>query len=805
MRQSRMKKFSFPRALYCGGDDGGGYMTRSFTTWVKPKQSWTTPKVHLTAGVSLERTIAAYCIKNSITTPLEKKIKAETLAKFKQAPLIYLAGPCREKLTALDFLPVPSLIHFADYLHGGFDKQYPDHLPPNEKFGTQAEFRAFVDALHAKGHLFSPYTNPTWWCDDPKGPTFEKEGAVPLLVKADKTNRFEDYHGKTGWTTTLWHPAVQAANRKVRKQFLENVPVDMLFQDQCGARGFLYDFNPAAPTPYAYSEGMISMNDEDSRVIPLGTEHGWDRVANFQTMLCGLTWGIVPTQGGPSWRTCFKKRIPAETWTIYPLAQAISHDKCIFGHHDLGQFVTDNRSLSWSLALGYHMSWRGNADFTKHQPSRDWYAWLCRIQKSVASCYTGEALESFCHDRSSMLARNIDHRDYDDDGIITATYGQLNVTANLGPVERVVDGRKLAPYGFYAEAPGMNAGILAANQYGYETSFVAEHQSGRCDLWLFASPGAKLSVPLPFEDKVRMILPGQDAQTAEVVDGCVSISIPHLKKPAERTEPSAKIRRCAPCNRAGERPLIGVIHLGKTVHPVWASVSADQWIQAIEQSSLCTLHGLKVKKITSHPELMKALQEGSGQWLAVVNPYGERVLSAKKGGWKQTLDAVRTYVNHGGSWWETGGYSFHSEIFKQDKGWESASVGSAGLEHLGLGIVSGDLESVPERLSVPQTGENWLGKPFAEKLRMKYAQINRSLPRSTSVPLTSLVQSGDKIYAGGYRLDGWGHLWRIGGMKPPPSIAISVMIASALHQYTNPPEPVIISGFPRLWHIVVQR
>jgi hypothetical protein len=799
------EKIFIPGMLYCGGDAAGGYMIHSFTTWVKPKQIWTTPKVHLTAGVPLKKTMVDYCHKNSITQPLEKKINAATLAKFKQAPLIYLAGPCKEKMAALESLPVPSLIHFADYLHGGFDKQYPDHLPPNKGFGTQEEFKVFVAALHAKGHLFSPYTNPTWWCDNPKGPTFEREGRAPLLVKADGKNRYEDYNGKTGWTTTLWHPAVQAANRKVVTEFIEDVPVDMLFQDQCGARGFLYDFNTAAPTPYAFSEGMIAMNDEDSRRVPLGTEHGWDRVSNFQTMLCGMTWGIVPTHGGPPWRKCFKEIIPPQTWTIYPLAQAISHDKCIFGHHDLGQFVTDNRSLSWTIAMGYHMSWRGNADFAKHAPSREWYAWLCRIQKTVGARYTGQPLTAFEHDRSPMLQRDIDHREYNDDGVMKVSYGDVKIFANLGPVVRVVDGRRLARYGFYAEAPGMTAGILSNAGDIDETAFVAEHRSGRSDFWVYAAPGDKLSIPLPGESGVKVTLDGRSPITAQVLNGRVELYLPAEEKKIKYVEPPVEEKLRAPCNRPGERPLIGVINLGKGAYPVWARVSVDQWVDAIRKSSLCTLHGLTVTNIASYAELQSALKEGPGRWLAIVNPYGEATLSENKGGWKQTLDAVRGYVNNGGSWWETGGYSFHCEFYREGNSWKNATIGSAGLDYLGLSLSGGAIEIVPERISVTPAGESWLGKPFTERLNKKYAQANRALPMNLQKPATQLIKGERNFYVGGYRLGGWGHLWRIGGMKPESTFATSVMIAATLHQYISPPEPVKIPGTPRLWHAVVEK
>ena len=131
---------------------------------------------------------------------------------------------------------------------------------------------------------------------------------------------YERYSDATGWTITLWHPAVQAANRLTVRQFTRDFPVDILFQDQCGARAWHYDTNPASPSPLAYSEGMLAMNHEDSRLIPLGTENGWDRVADFQTLLSGLSWGIVPTDHRPEWVRLFKASYPPHTWEIFPLA-----------------------------------------------------------------------------------------------------------------------------------------------------------------------------------------------------------------------------------------------------------------------------------------------------------------------------------------------------------------------------------------------------------------------------------------------------------------------------------------------------
>ena len=146
---------------------------------------------------------------------------------------------------------------------------------------------------------------------------------------------------------------------ELRRQFAEDYPVDILFQDQVGARTWVYDRNPASPTPYAYAEGLLSQADEDARVRPLATEDGYDRVLNAEVQLCGFTFALVPGPN-PSWARSFKSRYPATTWEIFPVAQVLAHEKAAMLHHDLGKFVSDRVTLSWTLGLGFAMSERGD-------------------------------------------------------------------------------------------------------------------------------------------------------------------------------------------------------------------------------------------------------------------------------------------------------------------------------------------------------------------------------------------------------------------------------------------------------------
>jgi hypothetical protein len=482
-----------PGWLAWGGDEHGGYAERAFGTFAVAGARWHAPTVRLTVGKTATEALKLYAQVNGIRRRLAQKMPRAVLERFRRAVLVYYAGNAREKRQFLHHLPVPSLIHFADYLKGGFDKEYPDHLPPHPRFGTMQELVAFVREARGRGHLVMPYTNPTWWCENPRGPTFQREGEAPLLRTLDGQLSRERYGQNEGYTVCFWHPAVQAANRRTRRQFSEEVPVDILFQDQCGARGWMYDTNPASPTPYAYTEGLLSMIAEDSAKMPLSTESGWDRVAEYEVQLCGMAWSLIPTEHAPDWRVLLREQLPPHTWEIFPLAQFLVHDKAAMVMHDLGQFVTNREVLAWTLGLGFGLSAQVYAPALAQDGVREWLRWLSRLQQSVCARYIGEPLRRFQHDRMG-----------NGDGVLRVDCGRVQVVANLNPhPQEVRVGPQrvfLAPFGFYASGEGMLAANLhrvGGHEFGDEgVSFVLE-TAKQPELWVYARSGEKLAVPLP--------------------------------------------------------------------------------------------------------------------------------------------------------------------------------------------------------------------------------------------------------------------------------------------------------------------
>lgn len=63
-------------------------------------------------------------------------------------------------------LPHPTALHLVSYWQGGFDRNYPDFLPPDPTVGSSADLARLSSRLRQAGGHLVPYTNPTFWQED---------------------------------------------------------------------------------------------------------------------------------------------------------------------------------------------------------------------------------------------------------------------------------------------------------------------------------------------------------------------------------------------------------------------------------------------------------------------------------------------------------------------------------------------------------------------------------------------------------------------------------------------------------------
>ena len=525
-----------PGNLSWGADAQGGYMGRSFVTRTAPGQTWQSPAVRLAVGHSAAEALTQYSSANGITRGLGDKMSAATLDKFKKSVLVRSYGTANQLSASLAQMPSPAILHFTQYLKGGFDKEYPDHLPPNASFGSSAEFQMFLAAAQNAGILTMPYTNPTFWGDNPRGPTFLAAGDAPLALKLDGSLALETYFGESGYAASPWHPATQAANRKTIGLFTPesasnypgetHYPVSLFFEDQVGARSWQYDLNTAAPSATAYMHGLAATAAEDSLKLPVSTENGFDRLINFDSQFCGLAWGLVPTPGAPVWRRYLSDRYDPATWTIFPLAQYLAHDKVAFTFNNLGAPVANDEVVAWTLGLGYGMTYildAGDLDITA---KRQWLLWIDRVQKSVAARYIGQGLTSFTHTRGAVSGN----------GTIDAVYGSVDVASNLDNANLVKGSRTLAPHGFVATAPGLVAARMIEPGGSLPVNFVAETKaSGGADFWIYSQGGRTVTIELPsgFNGQVFAQLDGGVSVTTPVSGNRMSVTLPAGADPAQ--------------------------------------------------------------------------------------------------------------------------------------------------------------------------------------------------------------------------------------------------------------------------------
>ena len=344
-------------------DESSSLLTHRFQTWIADTKTWSTPEVVINVGQDYPQTILNYRTDNGIDQykPLTEKL-GDSAQTYFASPMYKLDMVVLRKKFAelqdavINQLNFPGMVHFVAYTLGGHDKNYPDFVPPDKKWGTTEDFAAIVKLIHDNGGLVVPYTNFSWWDND--GQTMAKLPAdTPLNSIIDVKDShglpaFETFGPNNGFVMNLHNDFVLNKITEQHNALLHDVGVDGIFEDQWGARSAPYDFNTAGLDTYdpstSYFEGVLGhyRNHSDSHLM---TEEGIDVLAENGVGFMGTNY---------LWDKLGYRGATADVTSYYPMAGMLLRDKVLLYQHDLAaETWTDNKDmLRWNLAQGYGLS-----------------------------------------------------------------------------------------------------------------------------------------------------------------------------------------------------------------------------------------------------------------------------------------------------------------------------------------------------------------------------------------------------------------------------------------------------------------
>ena len=330
----------------------------------------------------------------------------------------------------LSDLPDYSLVHVPGYMPGGHDENYPDYLPPDPSIGSLAEFQQLADAVRNNNGIFMPYTNPTWW--DDVSLTVLNLGTGIVARAGDNSLVQETYFGRTGYVVSPWNSAVIARLNQGYQEFQTYNLADLLFEDQVGARGFLYDQNPAVPNWWSFNQGLLNNTNLGVSYFPLMCEGAWDQLAQTQSGFCNnlrLSWE-QPNNGNPL--------MTDDMFDAYPLALIMSNEYSAFYPHNLaGEYMVHNRKeLLYNSALGYQLAYNFNQGVTI------WLDIAALVQKHLLSHRFGEMVTKFEDNRSTSDSLMMEF----ENGVIVESNWSDSSSSSTGEVV-------LSPEGFWLQKP----------------------------------------------------------------------------------------------------------------------------------------------------------------------------------------------------------------------------------------------------------------------------------------------------------------------------------------------------------------
>lgn len=518
-----------------GDHPGYFYLYHTLVPGLRAQAVWESPPVRLHVGQPYSPTLTAYRTGNHLDAFGDLRPKAgPRYEQLVRSPLLKVDTDQSAGAYAalLPQLPAPALLHWVAFWSPSFDENYPDLLPPKPAFGTLTETVALFRAAQAAGFLNLPYTNPTWWDDE--APTFQ--GLVPTetaVLDRDGNPLYECYTGSAepppctpenaardsafnaslpaylwlhgGYVVSPHGATVQQRLAQLMHQMTGELPGDLVFEDQIGARALDFDYHPAAPQPVTYHSGWL----EHTRVYSdhlLMTESGYDRLAETELGFHGSYWlPQVSSGAATAWWG-------AGNWQVYPLTAFLVRDKVLFYQHNLApeSFTTNLATLRWNLVTGYLLSYDLNASPYGGGLESPWLDLVAVVQSEVLSQYADELAVDF-----RWVAPEVS---------LTA-FETFSVTANWNAdTAYAVDAHRLSPDGVYVTNQQDTVAGLFDSYNGEPLSgtahFIVEKRTGDAlTVWQPLGTATRLTLRpppgWPDQARVQVCAYGRDGQCLE--------------------------------------------------------------------------------------------------------------------------------------------------------------------------------------------------------------------------------------------------------------------------------------------------
>lgn len=382
-----------PATMELGGSASGteGFYTHRLPVHVVKNKIWKSPRIRVAVGGAAHETLQLYSKETGVADfpSLKERLRGGLYGKLIRSPFVKVDQSANVDIpSVLKFLkdiPVPSILHLSSFWPGGFDKNYPDYLPPDAEYGTMDDFKALAAQARQRGLLVMPYSNPTWWNE---GPTLKRLLAEKIGVKVlDGALLREKYNENPGVVINPFDPKVIERNGQTVKEFTETVPMDFLFHDQIGARRWIY--MGGAADPLSFTQGLINQVSLESVKIPLMTEGGFDRLIPYEAGFCGMTSLSYP--GFSEYDRLWGKG----NWEIYPISALLAHDKVLFYQHNLSDDILSDTDakVSWNLAYGFGLTVART--YIRQNLEKKWLELAGILHREVMPGILGEKMNGF--------------------------------------------------------------------------------------------------------------------------------------------------------------------------------------------------------------------------------------------------------------------------------------------------------------------------------------------------------------------------------------------------------------------------